>query len=438
MKFLKFLFLFVSLFVYIKIFSIVYLKYYPHSFIREYFPVIKYLLIVLIFVFSFKYLWQKIKEYYLKFGHVVIFVAGLLFLLAFLIISSVNKFNFNVDTEYYPVGFDQRTYYSWAQDILKNKTFFVEPTIVFSKPMFLYFKALLMIIFGDKTIAMDTFTHWMMLILPILLVFTSLLSLSQVFQKRTKWYQEILAIELILAIGAYWYFVTNGWFVRFIAGISEMPSWWFMGIATIIIPLMVFKNKKTVKLIGIFAGLSLLMRTTMIIYLPILFVSVFILLDDDFKFKNFKKLLPIVIAVILAFCLVLIHSKLGTLGLSSVNQYFSDNTTIDTINLGTSLFSRWPKLLPSGYEILVWLFLAFGLLFNFVSKRKWWKIILVFLVVLLTLLVQLPLLSDIYGNRSIFWLYWMLSSLVIILTIDGLNLTNFRRRHRQNRRRLHH
>ncbi len=418
-NFINFIFYFVSIFVFVKVLAFIYLKYYPHSFVAEYFPFIKYALVAIMFLYTFEYLWEKIVGLHERVGSKLFVGIFAMVIVSLYILSCLNGYSFRPESIYYSAGFDQLTYYSWSRDILRDKTFFIESTVVYSKPFFLYFKALMMMVFGDDNKVMDTFSHWMLLSLPLMFIIAFLIRLKKSGRTIKERLMKVFGVELILLLTVYWNFMMNGWFIRFIENISEMPAWFFMGAATCLVPFVGKEgDKKVIKAISIFVGLSLLMRTTMIIYLPILLFGMLIMFKS-FGWKLIKKLLPIGIGLGLSGLLILIHSKLGVITSNGVNKYFSDNTSI-SIGLFT-IFERWHKLVPTGYELFIWVILIFSLIVNTVIVKRLNRIILFIGVIFITLIFELPMLSEIYGNRGLFWLYWMLSYLSAILILDAVH-----------------
>lgn len=363
------------LFVAVKMTSKLYLAYYPHAFVWQYFSVLKYWFVVIILVTSFDKVRNFVLRYYRKSEIVFLFILGLMVIGSLAAFSWKGQLNLRDDTVYYETGFDQLTYYSWSREILMDKKLFIEPTITFSKSFYLYFRSAQMAIFGDGTMWMDTAGVWMLMVLPVLFLVVVLLN------NKSGW---LMGITILLSV--YWYLVMNGWFIRFVSNLSEMPAWFFIGLASIL----ALDKKINQKWIYFLFLMSFLMRTMVVVYLPILLVLIYI--KRKIEYKN------LFVFGLTGILLIFLQSRIGVLNNVEIGNYA-------TQNMSTNIVERIPQLIPSNYELVILLLLTISML----RKKSW----LVLGIVLLSFVMQLPLFNNFYPQRNLFWLYWMLTVLAV-------------------------
>ncbi len=367
----------IFLFVVVKILSKFYLMYYPHAFVWQYYSVLKYWFVIIILALSFDKVRNNVLKYYRKSEIRFLVILGILVVGSLAFFSWNGQLNLKDDIQYYETGFDQLTYYSWSREILKDKKLFVEPTVTFSKPFYLYFRSAQMAVFGDGTMWMDTMGVWTLMTLPVLLLVVVWLNSANIW---------LLMMTIILSV--YWYLVMNGWFIRFISNLSEMPAWFFMGLATIL----ALDKKTNQKWLWFLFLLSFLMRTVMIVYLPILLLIIF--LKSKIEIKTF------IVFGFVGVGLIFLQSKFGVLNNIEIGNYAAQN-------MSANILARIPQLIPSQYELIVLLLLIISL----IKKKS----LLAIGIVLLSFALQLPLFNNFYPQRNLFWLYWMLTVLTVSL-----------------------
>lgn len=405
-------------FVLLKIVGTGFLKFSKNAFALDHnMTIMKIAFFALIIIFS-SGIFRRLLQNLIKIGQshiIIIFLWLFIGIFPVLLLSSAPSLRDG--TELYQVGHDQLTYFSWARDIAQNKSFFVEPTVVTSKPLFLYFKSLTMITFGDGNIFLDTYSYWI-LQSSLLLFMSSALFCILIYKKKTDKLESIATTALFS--GAYWYLYLhlNTLFVRSMIPLSEVYTWPLALLALSWLTLLPFIDKAKTSfwfiISGIIWAISLVFRTPNLIYFVPFFMLIFLIRNKI----EFKQILRFLIPSGIAFIFITLNAVLGGLNTSSAAQYYHSNTTAAMVSQ-SNIFENFKIMIPSGIDISV--LVLFGIFLIQVIFSKNVKIIVkvvIFSLFIFFIFAHLPLVTTGYYPRGVMLAYIMLPLVVLIYWIQ--------------------
>ena len=379
--------------------------------------IMKIAFFALIIIFS-SGIFRRLLQNLIKIGQshiIIIFLWLFIGIFPVLLLSSVPSLRDGTDL--YLVGHDQLTYFSWARDIAQNKSFFVEPTVVTSKPLFLYFKSLAMVAFGDGNIFLDTFSYWILQSSLLLFMSTALFCIL-IYKKKTDTLESFATVALFSSVYWYLYLHLNTLFVRSMIPLSEDYTWPLALLALSWLALLPFIDKAKTSfwfiISGIIWAISLMFRTPNLIYFVPFFMLIFLIRNKI----ELKQTLRFLIPSGIAFILITLNAVLGGLNTSSAAQYYQSNTTAAMVS-ESNIFENFKIMIPSGIDISV--LVLFGIFLIQVIFSKSVKIIIkviLFSLFVFFIFAHLPLVTTGYYPRGVMLAYIMLPLLVLIYWIQ--------------------
>ncbi len=320
-------------------------------------------------------------------------------------------------TELYLVGHDQLTYFSWARDIAQNKTLFVEPTVVTSKPLFLYFKSLTMVAFGDGNIFLDTFSYWILQSSLLLFMSTALFCIF-IYEKKTSVLETFTTVVLFSSVYWYLYLHVNSLFIRSMVPLSEVYTWPLALLAISWLALLPFIEKTKITLwfvvSGIIWAMTLMFRTPNLIYFVPYFMLIFLIRNK----LEFKQIIRFLIPSGTALILIVLNAVMGGLNIGSAAQYYQSNTTAAMVSQ-SNIFENFKIMIPSGIDISVLVLFGIFLIQVFCSKKVRLSVkTVMFCLFIFFVFAHLPLVTTGYYPRGVMLAYIMLPVLVLIYWIQ--------------------
>jgi hypothetical protein len=398
--------------------SLRYLKYYRNLFALDNSMVImKITFIILVILFSSNIFHQLLKKL-IRSGQsqsIVLLLWFLVCLFPNLILRTMPNSRDNV--EYYSVGNDQLTYFSWSRDIAKNKALFAEPTIVMSKPLYLYFKSFALSSFGDGNIFVDKFFYWIILS-SLMLFFGTMIICLIIYRKKQSYFSDWVTAGFASYVFWYLYLHFNSQFIRNMVQLSEGQAWSLAIFALIWLLVLPFINKNKFKfwlvISGIIWSLTLSFRLTMVIYL-LPYLMLVILIRHKIELR---KILWFFLPLFLIFAVFASNAIFGGYNPSSATHYYEVNAGVA---LSNGLMSKmniylqnFKKVIPSHFDLPILIIFGFFLL-KIILDKKIDQIIKILSIgfILIFVVSHLPLVPTPYYPRGVMFAYFIMPLLIL-------------------------
>jgi hypothetical protein len=212
----------------------------------------------------------------------------------------------------FEVGNDPLTYASWGRSILEHPRPFVEPTAVFSKPLFAYWRAVEYLVFGDGT---QYARELLMALLRIsglaLVAFSTVASVASAPPTNKARYVLGIGAWLLASVATLYVCTSISRLAApWVPGFSEGPAWLFamLGMAACVLVPVALHGRALYWNIGWLLGISLLFRTNQLL---IAAAFPFVLLALSAR-GAWREVAWLVAPVAICFALIFGHALLDT------------------------------------------------------------------------------------------------------------------------------
>ena len=335
-------------------------------------------------------------------------------------------------------GNDALTWSAYGRDLIQNRTIWLESTSMISKPLFIYFRAMCFVLFGDGELYYRNFTVGIRL-MAFTIIFCNLAVVFLTHQNTNTLNGSSdrfrLLIVGLLYLG-YTYFGTSWLGVSTVltSGLLSEGLSWTAGLLSItLLVILVFSinisshNEKIHSVLfitGCVFAISAMARTQQLPFLLSLLCILSLFCKKPYYFRSAYRLcLPIIVGIVVIVFLALLHPR----GFSHAIDHvlYSTSVTLD-LNFFQMFAEGVPRLVPAPTELicLIWFFvvsimcmlrrikLDYGLNYHRIILSE--TLIMVG-ILLSTVLFQLPLISKMgYYPRPIIFSYHLLASLSMV------------------------